>query len=265
MFMLFRKYIPSAQALQFSFLLFFLFGSQSGKSQNTSYKQFWNEFQFTFPFAQKFAVEGTLGSSFSNTPQERIRVSAFTQFSSSLQLHHYLSAKWKLTFITAYFSNFYVPEIGQREYPEIRFSAQAVYYINKIKNITLTRGRLEYRLIENTSGVFESVPRYRQMFKFTKPLNSNYIRAGSFFAFVSEEVFFKVPTDITGPDVFDRNMFTIAVGFSFTDDLQVDVDYTNEFVPRSGGNFIYNAIQFNLTLNNPFGYIKKVMHPKAKP
>lgn len=232
------------------------------QSQNTEYKQFWNEIQFVQPLKQTYALEADLSSSFSNTPDERSRLSAFTQFAGTVQLHQFLSAKWKLSYVTAYFSNSYVPEIGQREYPEIRFAAQAVYFINKIKNITLTRGRIEYRLIENTAGVFESVPRYRQMFKFTKPLNSNYIRAGSFFAFVSEEIFIKAPSDITGPDVFDRNMFTLGIGFAFTDDLQIDVDYTNEFAPRTGGNFIYNALQFNVTLNNPFGYFEKIFHPK---
>lgn len=233
-------------------------------AQNTFYRQFWNEFQFTHPLAQQYALEVDLGSSFSNTPTDRSRISVFTQFAASVQLHHYVSAKWKLSFISSYFSNSYVPEIGQREYPEFRTMAQANYYINKIKNITVTRGRIEYRLIENASGVFEGVPRYRQMFKFTKPLNSNYIRAGSFFAFISEEVFIKAPSDITGPDVFDRNMLTLGIGFAFTDDLQMDVDFTNEFVPRTGGNFIYNALQFNFTLNNPFGHIEKIIHPTPK-
>lgn len=257
--------------IQFSILFKFVWsvscalGFQFYHAQTTTYKQFWNEFAFTHPVAQKFALEVDLGSSFSNTPDERSRLSVITQFSGIIQLHHYLSAKWKLSFLTGYYSNSYVPEIGQREYPELRLSAQAIYYFNKIKNVTATRGRLEYRLIENTSGVFENVTRYRQMFKFTKPLNSNYIRAGSFFVFVSEEVFIKTPSNISGPDVFDRNMFTVGIGYAFTDDLQMDVDYTNEYVPREGGNIMNNALQFNLTLNNPFGYIEKIFHPVAKP
>jgi hypothetical protein len=251
-------------------LLFFAFGMpfilviNYGKAQNTSYNQFWNEIQFTHPFAQGYALEIDLGSSFSNTPEQRSRLAVFTQFVSTVQLHHFYTAKWKFSCMGAYFSNSYVPEIGQREYPEIRLSAQAMYYFNKIKNITLTRGRIEYRIIENSNAEFENVLRYRQMFKFTKPLNSNYIRAGTFFAFVSEEVFIKTPADITGPDVFDRNMLTLGVGYSFTDDLQMDVDYTNEFAPRTTGNLMYHAVQFNLTLNNPFGNIEKIFQPVIK-
>jgi len=263
--MLQRKNRPLFLPLHFVLCIVFALGGGVYKAQNTSYKQFWNEFQFTHPLAQRSAIEIDLGSSFSNTPEERSRLSVFTQFAGSLQLHQFLSAKWKISYVGSYFSNSYVPEIGQREYPEIRLSAQAMYYFNKIKNITATRGRLEYRWIENTAGKFEDVLRYRQMFKFTKSLNANYIRAGTFFAFVSEEVFFKVPTEITGPDVFDRNMFTLGIGYAFTDDIQIDVDYTNEFAPRTGGNFMYNALQFNMNINNPFGYIERIFHPQVKP
>jgi hypothetical protein len=263
--MLYSKNITPPGVFLFFLTLFFSLGLQYSKSQTTSYKQFWNEFAFTHPVSQKNAIELDLGSSFSNTPDERSRLSEITQLSLIFQFHHFLSAKWKLTFFTGYYSNTYVPEIGQREYPEWRFSAQAVYYFNKIKNVTTTRGRVEYRLIENTSGVFENVTRYRQMFKFTKPLNTNYIRGGTFFAFVSEEVFIKTPSNISGPDVFDRNMFTIGVGHAFTDDLQMDVAYTNEYIPREGGNIMNNALQFNLTLNNPFGYIERIFHPAPKP
>lgn len=251
--------------LRLFLVLFCGLGAHLSTAQNTFYKQFWNEFQFTHPVGQAFALELDLGSSFSNTPNERSRLTKFTQFAGMTQLHYFLSAKWKLSLIAAYFTNSYVPEIGQREYPEFRFSGQGIYYFNKIKNITATRTRIDYRIIENTSGTFEDVWRYRQMFKFTKPLNSNYIRAGTFFAFVSEEVFFKTPADVTGPDVFDRNMLTIGLGYSVTDDLQIDIDLTNEFVPRSGGNTINNAVQFNLNLNNPFGYIERIFHPATKP
>jgi hypothetical protein len=250
----------------FKLLLAFFcaYSFQGYNAQNTFYKQFWNEVQFTHPLGQAFALELDLGSSFSNTPDDRSRLSKFTQFAGTAQLHYFFSAKWKMSAVAQYFTNSYVPEIGQREYPEFRFSGQAMYYFNKIKNITATRGRIEYRIIENSSGVFEDVFRYRQMFKFTKPLNSNYIRAGTFFAFVSEEVFFKTQANVTGPDVFDRNMLTLGIGYSFTDDLQIDVDLTNEFSPRQGGNTVNNAVQFNLNLNNPFGYIERIFHP-AKP
>jgi len=256
------KLIPGNK---FTLAFFCVFVLQSFRAQNTTYHQFWNEFQFIHPLTQRYALEADVSSSFSSPPEQRNRLSAFTQYAVTMQLHQFYSAKWRFSLLSAYFSNYYVPEIGQREYAEIRFSAQAMYFFNKIKNISLTRARVEYRMIENADGQFENVMRYRQFFKFTKPLNSNYIRSGTFFAFASEEVFFKTPADLTGPDLFDRNMLTLGIGYAFTDDLQMDVDYTNEYVPRGSGNIINHALQFNLTLNNPFGYIEKIFHSNTKP
>ena len=238
--------------LQFCFIFILLLVTKCSFSQNTVYRQFWNEFQFTHPFADKFAVELDLSNSFSDTPENRKVLTTHTQFASVLLLNYYHSAKWKFSAISSYFSNYYVPEIGQREYPELRTSVEAVYFFNKINYIFQTRGRIEYRLIQNTEGNFEDVLRYRQFFKYTQPFNSNYIRQGTFYGFVSEEVFLKAPSNITGQQIFDRNMATVALGYAFTDNVQADIDYTFEYAPRSTGNLITFAIQLNINIVNPF-------------
>ena len=49
---------------------------------------------------------------------------------------------------------------------------------------------------------------------------------------------------------FDRNLFSVAAGYLLTDDLQIELAYVNEFLPRDDGNLIYNVVSITLTVNN---------------
>jgi len=42
-----------------------------------------------------------------------------------------------------------------------------------------------------------------------------------------------------------------------TDDLQVELMYLNEYVPRDNGNTVYNALEFTITYNNMFPKLKE--------
>ena len=62
---------------------------------------------------------------------------------------------------------------------------------------------------------------------------------------------------MTGAAVFDRNRFTIGSGYSITDDVQLELTYVNEILPRNPVNEIYNAFQVNVSFNNLFQNLGK--------
>ncbi len=62
------------------------------------------------------------------------------------------------------------------------------------------------------------------------------LRQGVIYVYASEEIIFRSKAKETGMTYFDRNLFTIGAGYLFTDDLQLELAYVNEFVPRDDGN-----------------------------
>ena len=95
------------------------------------------------------------------------------------------------------------------------------------------------------------------MIKFVKSINSNVLRKGVFYFLTTEELLLKPQAKTKGVNFFDRNRFDIGLGYQITDDLAVELAYLNEFVPRDGGNEIYNVMEFTLTFNNLFPKIKE--------
>jgi hypothetical protein len=244
------------------YLLVGLFTGLQLYSQTTSYNQFWNEIAFVHPFKEKFASELDLDFSFSNTPENPRLLSTYTQFATIFALHYYYSGKTNFSLFAGYFSNNYVPEIGQREYPELRFSGQAIYFLKKIGYILQSRSRLEYRLIENSMGQLDDVFRLRQRIKYTKPFGRKFIREKTYYGVISDEIFLKSPSTITGSQFFDRNEFTAGFGYAINNNFTVDLLYTFQYLPRSSGDEIYQALQLNITLNNPFQNLKKGISKK---
>jgi hypothetical protein len=121
--------------------------------------------------------------------------------------------------------------------------------------------RGEIRYIMNADSVFEDKYRYRQMIKFVKPLNSQVLRKGVVYFLTTEELLFKPQAKTTGITFFDRNRFEIGGGYLFTDDIQVELTYVNEFMPRDNGNEMYNMVCLTATINNLFTNLKKSIFP----
>jgi hypothetical protein len=244
-----------------------LFLSISGKSQTTSYTQFNNELQLVRALDDKLAAEIYLGSAFSSTPTDKKVLSTNIQRYLTGWIHYYYSPRWKLSSSLAYYYNKDVPDIGQYYSPEWRLSLQGMYYIHKTGYTLLTRMRFEFRYMMNQEGVYVDKYRYRQNIKFTKPINGKVLRKGVVYFLASEEVYFNLNTNATGLPFFDRNRFETGGGYLITDDIQVELTYVNEFVPRDTGNEIYNTLSFTATFNNPFSNIKKgisSLSPKNK-
>jgi hypothetical protein len=109
----------------------------------------------------------------------------------------------------------------------------------------------------NSEGVYEDKYRYRQMIKYTKPINGKVLRKGIVYFVTSEELFFKPDAKSTSVTFFDRNRFEVGGGYLFTDDLQLELTYVNEFLPRDNVNELYNVIALTVTFNNPLTNLKK--------
>ena len=237
--------------------LFFLLLPFSVNAQTTSYTQLANEAQFARAISNKWAGELWLGAAFSNTPSNDKVLSTNIQRYFFLWAHYYLSPKWKLSSSFAYYYNKDVPDIGQFFSPEYRLTLQGMYYIHKTGYTLATRMRLDLRYMMDAEGEFDFKYRYRQMIKFVKPINSQVLRKGVFYFLTTEELLFKPEAKTKGLNFFDRNRFDIGGGYQITDDIAVELAYLNEFVPRDGGNDVYNVMEFTLTFNNLFPNIRK--------
>ena len=116
----------------------------------------------------------------------------------------------------------------------------------------------------NADGEFEDKYRYRQMLKFVKPINSQVMRQGVVYFLTTEELLLKPNAKTEWITFFDRNRFEIGGGYLITDNLQVELAYLNEFVPRDDKNDLYNALELTLTLNNLLPNLKKHIFPKKE-
>jgi hypothetical protein len=239
--------------------LFLIIWSLNGKAQTDSYTQFGNEFQLVRALDDKLAAEVYFGSTFSNTPSNNKVLSTNIQRYISAWIHYYYSPRWKFSSSLAYYYNKDVPDIGQYFSPEWRLSLQGTYYIHKTGYSLYTRMRGEFRYMMNSEGVFEDKYRYRQMIKYTKPINGKVLRKGIVYFVTSEELLFKPDAKTTGITFFDRNRFEIGGGYLVTDDLQLELSYVNEFLPRDNVNELYHVISFTATFNNPLTNLKKRM------
>ena len=231
-------------------LSFVLIAFPSLLKAQTSYTQLWNEIDLVRAINNKWSAELDLAGTFSNTPSESRILKTNIQRNIIGWAHYQSSPRWKFSSFIAYFRNKDVPDIGQYEAPEWRLAIQGRYYFYKIGFTLNTDMRAELRFIANEEGVFDEVYRYRQKLKFLKPLNSQVLRQGVVFVYSSEELIFRSMSKETGMNYFDRNLFTIGAGYLFTDDLQLELAYVNEFMPRDDGNIINNAVSLTLTFNN---------------
>jgi hypothetical protein len=251
--------LPNDFILKLSIVILFSFVSKRVFTQTTSYTQLSSEIQFARAINDKWAAETYLGSTFSNTPLESTVLATNIQKYFFVWAHYYYSPRWKFSSAFTYYDNKDVPDIGQYYSPEYRLSIQGLYYFHKTGYTLSTRMRGEFRYMKNADGVFEDNYRYRQMIKYVQPLNSQVLRKGVFYCFATEELLFKPNAKTKGLDFFDRNRFEIGMGYLITDDIQFEMAYLNEYMPRDNGNEIYNAMELTISFNNLFKNIKNVI------
>jgi hypothetical protein len=256
--------IEIAHRKQTGFFLFFFLGSISLSldAQTDTYKQVWNELQFTRTISDKWVTEINLGSAFSNTLAENNILKTNVQRTARIWAHYYLSPRWKLSSFLAYYYNKDVPDIGQFKSNEWRFAVQGIYYIHKIGYTLSTRTRGELRFIQDEYLVYNNFYRYRQQLKFLKPINSQLLRKGVFYFVSSDEIFIRSGVKSSGLTFFDRNRFSAGAGYIATDDLQLELTYVNEYLPRDNVNQLYHALSLTVTFNNFLPNLKKRLTAK---
>lgn len=245
-------------------LVIFLITSIS-YGQTTTYNQFWNEVQFTRTINEKWSTELDLAAAYSSTESSSNIFQQNIQRSARLWGHYYYSPRWKFSSFLAYNFNKDVPEIGQFKSPEIRFALQGIYYFHKTGYTLSTRMRMELRHMRSEDGTYDNVLRYRQQIKYLQPINSKVLREGVVYGVASDELFFKSGTKVTGLSFFDRNRLNIGAGYLYTDDIQIELTYANEYLPRDEENQIVNAASLTVTFNNLFKNINKKLLHKSEP
>jgi hypothetical protein len=235
---------------------------QGYAQEKTSYSQFWNEISFTRTLKGKWSLELNLGQTWTSSPDKGGMFSFNSQLYARGWVHYHYNPRWKFSFFYAYFFNRYVPEISQKGLPELRSAYQAIYYFHKVGYTLTTRFRIEDRHIRTDSGAFEAYYRFRTQVKLLYPINGKRIREGVFYGIGSEEFYFKTNANLTGREFFDRSRLTLGIGYSLTDDTQVEVTYVNEYLPRDKGDEVYNVLQVNFAFNNVLEKIKKKFFTK---
>ncbi len=235
-------------------VLSILFNWNSAIGQiTTRYQQFSNEFADVESLGKKWTLEFNFGQSYTSIPPNNHSPFAkASQFYLRGWAHYYPSSRWKLSYFFALFGNVSIPDIEQAKNFEIRSAIQGTYYINKIGYSLLTRFRIEDRRIQNDAKTFEAYYRLRTQLKYTQPINGKVIRKGIYYAVASDELFVKTQAAITGKDFFDRNRLTLGGGYALSDDTQVELLYSNEWLPRSSGNLVFNTYQINFSFTDLF-------------
>lgn len=220
-------------------------------AQTDNLNQFWNEYTFTHDLSDKWVAELNMGLTSSSVPEDDNIFYGIIQVYGRAWVHYYPADRWKVSFSYAHYLNKNVPELDQIKAPEYRFTFQATYNLLKHHRINVNlRARIEDRNIKNEELMYEAVERFRFQVKAVCPINGTKIEEDILYAFASDELYFKTKSEISGDENFDRNRATIGLGYSFTKDFQLEVSYANEYLPRSGTDKVYNALQINVVFNN---------------
>jgi uncharacterized protein DUF2490 len=225
-------------------------------AQTDVYQQSWFEISSARVLKGKWALEGIASAIRSSKPNERGMFDLQSNHRLALWGHYFASARYKFSAQIGYFNNKNVPDLSQEESKEIRFSPQVIYYFHKTGYTFTTRTRLEARFLESGDDEVERVYRYRQQVHFVYPFNSRVIREGVYYGIVSDELYFKSTSDVSGKSFFDRNRFTIGGGYAISDNFQVELTYINEYLPRNSVTQVYHNMKVTLAFNNLFAQIK---------
>ena len=236
-------------------IVIFFFNSFNLFSQTEN--QFTNEFQFNRNIVKLTAMEFDFAQGFTSGEEENNPFYKNSQISARLWLHYFANKKWKLSGFAAFFYNRDVPEISQKKSPEVRFAFQGIYYINRTDYVLTNRLRIEDRILGNAEGTVDIVYRFREMVKLVYPISYVQIGKGSLYGIVSEELVFKTKGSTTGEGFFDRNRLTLGLGYSFTDTIQFELTYMNEYLPRNASDKMYNVLSTTLIFNDLIYALKR--------
>jgi hypothetical protein len=239
-----------------AFILFLLISHLPSLAQTERENQFVNEYEFNKVTGKKTAIELDLSHTYTSGINETNPLYQSSQISGTLWAHYYASKKWKLSGFVSYLHNQDVPEITQKKLPEIRFTAQSIYYFIRKDNVLTNRFRIEDRILQDNDSL-TIVYRFREMVKLVYPISIIKFGKGSLYSIASEEIIFKTNSSTTGSDFFDRNRLTLGFGYSFSDAFQFEIAYINEYLPRLTNDKMFNCISTTLIFNDLISVLRK--------
>lgn len=233
--------------------------SAHSNAQTINCNQFWNDFQFVTPIKGRWSNEINLGQVRTSVPGVNSN-----PFHANSQLYgrvwlHYALPKLKISVFTGYNHNVEIVEMGQEGLPEIRSGVQGIYYFKKSPFMLTGRLRLEDHLDKRHLSGFDERYRVRSQVKIVKALNGSEISSGKLFVVASEEVFTQTAPDIFSNPRVGNNRLTIGLGYALTDDVLMEVDYSNDRNMGKATQFSYNTLQVNLSCYNCFKNLKHTL------
>lgn len=234
----------------FAILLLLILFKTTIYSQNKRYNQFWSEVTFNGTLNKQWTTEFDYVSRYSSQLDKSNLFYTNIQRSYTGWANYYGGARWKFSGGIGYFSNNNANNIGLPTAPEWRFSLQGTYYIHKIGYTLSTRMRLEARDLKSSDGEYGIVFRYRQQIKYLQPINSQFLRKGVYYGFLSDELFFQTNANETVLKFFNRNRLNIGAGYLITDDFHIEASYFNDYQPTETYDKITNMYSVKLIYNN---------------
>ncbi len=240
-----------------TFLIIGFFLGQYCYAQTQKRNQFENTYEFNKVIGKKTALEINLNHLYTSSDNENNPFENNSRVSGWLWLHYFASKKWKISTNIGYVYNHDVPEINQKQLPEIRLSAQGIYYFIKKDYVLTNRLRIEDRILTTEDSGFDVIFRLREMVKLVYPISVIKFGKGSLYGIVSDEVFFKTKSQLTSDETFDRNRFTVGLGYSFSDAFQFELTYLNDYIPRSTNDRIHNTLGTRLIFNDIISILRK--------
>lgn len=251
--------------LKYTFIFFLAFANHVSFAQKQTLNQFTTELLLNGTLSEKWATEFYFNGTRSSTLNNSNLFHEPIQTSFIGWANYYYSPRWKFGGGMGFYDNKNAPDIGQFDAPEWRFSLQGIYYFHKIGYTLSTRSRFELRNIKDINNSFEQVFRFRQQIKYLKPIGSQALRQGVFYAFASDEIYLKSNAHVTGITFFDKNSFNIGGGYLISEDLQIELSYLNDYQPRDAVKKITNNITLQISYNNLLKKVRKKIKEITKP
>lgn len=224
----------------------FLFTQGNTYGQTHKVNEFWNEFSFTKPLAKGWSGGIDLLQQWSSNNNSKSLLASYNQVHFRGWIHYYPGARWKTSLGIGYIDYEEVESV-QPQSNEWRWTLEASYYVKKIGYTLRLRSRIENRGKEDSTEIRKTAFRFREELKFLYPLGgSKIIRGKIWYLIASDEVMFQS----TLTPSFDRNRLTLGTGYAVTDDIQIEMTYVNQYIPRQKQDQLYQALQVNFVFNN---------------
>jgi hypothetical protein len=107
-------------------------------------------------------------------------------------------------------------------------------YIQSFKNFNTAIDPLYLRYNDPEEGFWKLRHRARYRFRVQVPLTTSKMEDNTLFLAVADEIFVNIGEHVAA-NVFDQNRLSLALGWRFTKDTNIQLGYLNQFLQKSDG------------------------------